>query len=96
MKYKRRFKWFRSSIEDSDQLEDWKKCNEEIYWDTAWSVESDAADVKPLIVLRVGGKYFVGPTEPNTPREQDIGPYRTLAEAIAAAETMIGLKGSST
>lgn len=93
MRYKRRFEWVRESVANANHLEKWERDNDEVYWDALWYAHSGY--VQPFVVLKVESAFFVSSNTANT-RDTDRGPYKTLAEAIVAAETMIALEGSST
>lgn len=87
-KYTPRFQWVHTSGEDPTVANAWRSANSDVYWDHLWT----AAD-KTYCVLHVPGKgYFVSPNMPETPHEQDRGPYPTRNVAVIAAETLCALE----
>ena len=69
-------------------------CMGNVYWENAWIISTGreflAREKALFVVLEVGGKYYVSPTNVMH-NQRDIGPFENFNEACAVAEVMCAL-----
>ena len=62
------------------------------YWQNIWAAEDSHS--RRVVILLVGGGYYISAHQGSVPREEDIGPYPSFEEARDAADIIMDLNAA--